>query len=80
MGKGFWRASLCGVPGAAGESASRSCTMPCAHAFRQLARRDCTSVGVQVDSQNPTGATRLYERAGMHVLDTWDVYEKGVTA
>jgi len=24
-------------------------------------------VGLGVDAQNPSGATRLYERAGMHV-------------
>jgi hypothetical protein len=24
-------------------------------------------VGLGVDARNPTGATRLYERAGMHV-------------
>jgi hypothetical protein len=29
-----------------------------------------------VDAQNPTGATRLYERAGMHQVFEAVVYEK----
>jgi hypothetical protein len=32
--------------------------------------------GLGVDSQNLTGATRLYERAGMHVALQHDTYEK----
>jgi ribosomal protein S18 acetylase RimI-like enzyme len=37
------------------------------HAFAEFHRRGETKVGLGVDAQNPTGATRLYERAGMHV-------------
>lgn len=37
------------------------------HAFAQLHRRGKRQVGLAVDSQSLTGATRLYERAGMHV-------------
>ena len=37
------------------------------HAFREFYRRGQPRVGLGVDAQNPTGATRLYERAGMHV-------------
>jgi hypothetical protein len=29
-----------------------------------------------VDAQNPTGATRLYERAGMHVVQEHIHFEK----
>jgi mycothiol synthase len=35
--------------------------------FAQFAERGHTRVGLGVDSENATGATRLYERAGMHV-------------
>ncbi len=37
------------------------------HAFAELHRIGKRQVGLGVDSQNATGATRLYERAGMHV-------------
>jgi mycothiol synthase len=37
------------------------------HAFGDWHRRGVTTVGLGVDAQNPTEATRLYERAGMHV-------------
>jgi GNAT superfamily N-acetyltransferase len=37
------------------------------HAFAEFHRRGKKQVGLGVDAQNPTGATRLYERAGMHV-------------
>jgi ribosomal protein S18 acetylase RimI-like enzyme len=46
------------------------------HAFRALRARGVDRVGLGVDALNPTGATRLYERAGMHVLFQADVYEK----
>jgi GNAT superfamily N-acetyltransferase len=36
------------------------------HAFGELYRRDLRRVGLAVDSENLTGATRLYQRAGMH--------------
>lgn len=45
-------------------------------AFGRFWRRGTKSVGLGVDSQNLTGATRLYERAGMHVLFAFDRYEK----
>jgi hypothetical protein len=32
-----------------------------------------------VDAQNPTGATRLYERAGLRVIKEDIVYEKELT-
>jgi GNAT superfamily N-acetyltransferase len=37
------------------------------HAFADWFSRGVTTVALGVDAQNPTGATRLYERAGMHV-------------
>jgi ribosomal protein S18 acetylase RimI-like enzyme len=46
------------------------------HAFRDLAERGATRVGLGVDAENATGAVRLYERAGMHVerrYDTWEL-------
>ena len=37
------------------------------HAFRALQARGVQRVGLGVDAKNKTGATRLYERVGMHV-------------
>lgn len=37
------------------------------HAFAEFYRRGKRRVALGVDYENPTGATRLYERAGMHV-------------
>jgi mycothiol synthase len=37
------------------------------HLFRELRRRGAARAGLGVDAENPTGATRLYESAGMHV-------------
>jgi mycothiol synthase len=37
------------------------------HAFAEFHRRGESRVALGVDAQNPTGATRLYERAGMRV-------------
>lgn len=37
------------------------------HAFGEFYRRGQPRIALGVDAQNPTGATRLYERAGMHV-------------
>jgi mycothiol synthase len=46
--------------------------------FRALWRRAHTHVGLEVDSENETGATRLYERAGMHVTRRYATYEKAL--
>ena len=46
------------------------------HAFRELHGRGERRVLLGVDSENPTGATRLYERAGMHVEEEAVVVEK----
>ena len=37
------------------------------HAFCQFQRRGANRVGLGVDAENPTGATRLYESVGMRV-------------
>ena len=37
------------------------------HVFEHFARLGLKTVGLGVDAGNPTGAVRLYERAGMHV-------------
>ena len=44
--------------------------------FRRFAERGETVAALGVDSDNPTGATRLYERAGMRVLWRADVWRK----
>ena len=46
------------------------------HAFGEFARRGFDRVGLAVDAENPTGAVRLYERAGMHVGRLNLLYEK----
>lgn len=46
------------------------------HAFREFHRRGEPHVGLGVDAANPTGATKLYERAGMRVISEDVVYEK----
>jgi mycothiol synthase len=46
--------------------------------FHALWRRGHTHAGLEVDSENETGATRLYERAGMHVTRRYAAYEKAL--
>ena len=46
------------------------------HSFNEFYRRGKRKVGLGVDAQNLTGALRLYENAGMHVHQTFDLYEK----
>jgi mycothiol synthase len=46
------------------------------HAFSEFYRRGQPRIALGVDAQNPTGATRLYERAGMHVAYEAVTYEK----
>jgi len=46
------------------------------HAFGDFYRRGIRQVGLNVDSQNATGATRLYTRAGMYMYHQFDTYEK----
>jgi mycothiol synthase len=46
------------------------------HSFSDFCRRGESTIGLGVDASNPTGATRLYERAGMHVASEFVIYEK----
>ncbi len=49
-------------------------------AFGEFYRRGKRKVGLGVDSESPTRATRLYERAGMHVVRQFDQYQKELRA
>ena len=46
------------------------------HTFNEFYQRGDRTVGLGVDAQSLTGATRLYEKAGMHVTRQYDTYEK----
>jgi ribosomal protein S18 acetylase RimI-like enzyme len=46
------------------------------NAFRQFHERGERRVGLGVDAESPTGATRLYERAGMAVVEQLTIYRK----
>ena len=46
------------------------------HAFGQFYQRGIHKVGLGVDGQSLTGATRLYEKAGMHPVYEETLYEK----
>ncbi len=46
------------------------------HAFRQFQQRGRLKAGLGVDASSLTGATRLYEKAGMHIARQFDSYEK----
>jgi mycothiol synthase len=46
------------------------------HSFRELRARGRERAGLGVDGENTTGAVRLYERAGMHVVRRADTYER----
>jgi len=47
--------------------------------FRELYRGGFTQIGLEVDSENETGATRLYERAGMRVTRRYATFEKPIS-
>jgi mycothiol synthase len=46
------------------------------HSFAEFRLRGFERVGLSVDSQNETGATRLYERVGMSFIHQLDFYKK----
>lgn len=46
------------------------------HTFGEFARRGYAAVELDMDSENLTGALRVYERAGMHVIRQSAFYEK----
>ena len=50
------------------------------HAMAEFYRRGTTKIGLGVDAANPTGATRLYERAGMVVKSEYAVFQKELRA
>ena len=50
------------------------------HAFAEFRRRGYARVGLGVDAGSPTGATRLYERAGMRIYRVTAFYEKEIPA
>lgn len=49
------------------------------HSFREFFDRGLPRVTLGVDAENPTGATHLYERVGMHVEEENVVWEKQLT-
>ena len=48
------------------------------HAFNAFYQRGDRCVGLGVDAQSLTGATRLYEKAGMRMTRQYDTYEKAL--
>ena len=46
------------------------------HVFAEFRERGFFRVGLGVDASSLTGATRLYEKAGMHVARRYDFYRK----
>ena len=44
--------------------------------FASFASRGLARVMLNVDAENPTGATALYERVGMRVVKRWDLWER----
>jgi mycothiol synthase len=48
------------------------------HSFRTFFERGMPRVTLGVDAENPTGATHLYERVGMHVEQENVVFEKAL--
>jgi mycothiol synthase len=50
------------------------------HLFGEFARRGWRRAGLSVDADSLTGATRLYERAGMHIKNQHVILEKELRA
>ncbi len=50
------------------------------HSFGEFYKRGTIVVGLGVDASNPTGATRLYQRAGMYAASEFVTYEKELRA
>jgi mycothiol synthase len=46
------------------------------HSFEEFYKRGTPVISLGVDAANPTGATRLYQKAGMHVAAEYVSYEK----
>jgi ribosomal protein S18 acetylase RimI-like enzyme len=48
------------------------------HSFGEFHKRGMNTVGLGVDASNPTGATRLYQKAGMQIAAEYVIYEKEI--
>ncbi|MGE5251406.1 MAG: GNAT family N-acetyltransferase, partial [Bacteroidota bacterium] len=46
------------------------------HSFGEFHRRGMKTVSLGVDAANPTGARRLYQKAGMQIAAQYVIYEK----
>ncbi len=46
------------------------------HSFAEFHKGDMKVIGLGVDASNPTGATRLYQKAGMKIAAEYVIYEK----
>ncbi len=46
------------------------------HSFGEFYKRGTKTIGLGVDAENPTGATRLYIKAGMYAASEFVTYEK----
>ncbi|HKI55143.1 MAG TPA: GNAT family N-acetyltransferase [Anaerolineales bacterium] len=46
------------------------------HSFVEFYRRGMMTIGLGVDASNLTGATRLYQKAGMKIASEYVIYEK----
>jgi mycothiol synthase len=46
------------------------------HSFGEFYKRGRATIGLGVDAQNPTGATRLYQKVGMYAASEFVTYEK----
>jgi len=42
--------------------------------------RQRSTIGLGVDAQSPTGAPRLYQRAGMRITEKYEIYAQVVNA
>ena len=47
--------------------------------FGEFKRRGLPRVTLKTDSNNPTDAWRLYERVGMRIERTYEIFQKGST-
>ncbi len=50
------------------------------HSFGEFYKRGTKTIGLGVDAQNPTGATRLYQKVGMYAASEFVTYEKELRA
>jgi len=50
------------------------------HSFGNFYQRGIKTIGLGVDAANPTGATRLYQKVGMHIASEFLTYEKELRA